>query len=258
MSVIPPPLQESIQTEIIVLSLTTVFFEITLPRNRNLMRLFRDYILLLAWCGQYTRGDHNGSTISLEAVTSQDSWIWHAYFGVFGSNNDINVFNQSPLFNPFEDGTTPLVPFTVNGTEYKYPYFLVDGIYPRYAMFVKTISHPTGEKRIRYAKAQEAARKDVERLFGIIKKKWKILREPARQMEEISIRKIMYACCILHNMILKDEDHTISLDYIPDPPVVPQPSDDRLAEIYDPSVHDDLWMDLIDHIHRIFTPGIDR
>nr|XP_043620883.1 uncharacterized protein LOC122592661 [Erigeron canadensis] len=121
--------------------------------------------MLVAWRGQYTRGDHNGSTISLEAVASQDCWIWNAYFGVAGSNNDLNVLNQSPLFNAFEDGTDPLVPFTVNGTEYNYPYFLVDGIYPRYAIFVKTISHPTGEKRIRFAKAHEAAWKDVERAF---------------------------------------------------------------------------------------------
>nr|XP_043611942.1 uncharacterized protein LOC122583623 [Erigeron canadensis] len=100
------------------------------------------------------------------------------------------------------------------------PVFLVDGIYPRYAMFVKTISHPTGEKRIRYAKAQEAARKDVERAF--------------------------------------DEDHAISPDYIPDPPVAPQPSDERLFEIQNPNVHEDLKMDLIDHIHCTFIPGIDR
>nr|XP_043638245.1 uncharacterized protein LOC122609252 [Erigeron canadensis] len=118
------------------------------------------------------------------------------------------------------DGTAPLVPFTVNGTEYQYPYFLVDGIYPRYAMFVKTISHPTGEKRIRFTKAQEAARKDVERAF--------------------------------------DEDHAISPDYIPDPPVAPQPSDERLFEIQNPNVHEDLKMDLIDHIHRTFILGIDR
>nr|XP_043623690.1 uncharacterized protein LOC122595403 [Erigeron canadensis] len=86
----------------------------------------------VAWRGQYTRGDHHKPTISLEAVASQDY------------------------------GTAPLVHCTVNGIEYQYPYYLVDEIYPRYAMFVKTISHPTGEKRIRYAKTQEAARKDVE------------------------------------------------------------------------------------------------
>ena len=27
-----------------------------------------------------------------------DLHIWHAFFGVAGSNNDINVLNQSPLF----------------------------------------------------------------------------------------------------------------------------------------------------------------
>nr|XP_043638195.1 uncharacterized protein LOC122609204 [Erigeron canadensis] len=202
----------------------------------------------VAWRGQYTRGDHHGPTISLEAVASQDCWIWHAYFGVAGSNNDINVLNQSPLFNPFEDGTTPLVPFTLDGTEYRYPYYLMDGIYPRYAIFVKTISHPTGEKRIRYAKAREAARKDVERAFGIIKKNGKYLENRHDKWKKPpSVRSCM-----------RDEDHAISPDYILEHSVAPQPSDERLFEIYDSNVHEDLKMDLIDHIHRTFIPGIDR
>ena len=52
----------------------------------------------VAWKGQYTRGDHGVPTVMLEAVASHDLWIWHAFFGVAGSNNDINVLNQSPLF----------------------------------------------------------------------------------------------------------------------------------------------------------------
>ena len=55
--------------------------------------------LSLGWKGQFTRGDHGASTIMLEAVASQDFWIWHAFFGVAVSNNDINILNQSPLFN---------------------------------------------------------------------------------------------------------------------------------------------------------------
>nr|XP_043638361.1 uncharacterized protein LOC122609378 [Erigeron canadensis] len=47
--------------------------------------------------GQYTRGDHKGPTIMLEITASQDLWIWHAFFGVPGSNNDINVLNTSDL-----------------------------------------------------------------------------------------------------------------------------------------------------------------
>jgi hypothetical protein len=52
----------------------------------------------VAWKGQYTRGDQHGPTVMLEAVASHDLWIWHAFFGVAGSNNDINVLNRSTFF----------------------------------------------------------------------------------------------------------------------------------------------------------------
>ncbi|XP_071740280.1 uncharacterized protein [Rutidosis leptorrhynchoides] len=67
----------------------------------------------VAWQGQYTRGDKKGP--SVEAVASHDLWIWHAFFGMAGSNNDINVLNFSPLFNTIKDGTAPPSPFEVNG-----------------------------------------------------------------------------------------------------------------------------------------------
>jgi hypothetical protein len=34
----------------------------------------------------------------LEVVASQDLWIWHAFFGLPGSLDDINVLNRSSLF----------------------------------------------------------------------------------------------------------------------------------------------------------------
>ncbi|KAK9187712.1 hypothetical protein WN944_019110 [Citrus x changshan-huyou] len=37
-------------------------------------------------------------TIILEAVVDYDIWIWHAHFGLPGSNNDINVLEASHLF----------------------------------------------------------------------------------------------------------------------------------------------------------------
>jgi hypothetical protein len=50
-----------------------------------------------AWKGQYTTGRYGVPTLILEAVTSYDLRIRHAFFGVARSNNDINVLNQSPL-----------------------------------------------------------------------------------------------------------------------------------------------------------------
>nr|XP_043630051.1 uncharacterized protein LOC122601349 [Erigeron canadensis] len=92
-----------------------------------------------AWQGQFTRGDHGHPTIMLEAVASYDRWIWHAFFGTAGSNNDINVLNQSPLFREIIEDRAPDSSFNVNGTHYKKGYYLADGIYPEWSNFVNRI-----------------------------------------------------------------------------------------------------------------------
>ncbi|XP_023640317.1 uncharacterized protein LOC111831041 [Capsella rubella] len=48
------------------------------------------------WAGQYA-GRSGSPNIILEAVADYDLWIWHAYFGLPGTNNDINVLESSHL-----------------------------------------------------------------------------------------------------------------------------------------------------------------
>ncbi|KAK3230274.1 hypothetical protein Dsin_002155 [Dipteronia sinensis] len=50
-----------------------------------------------AWARQYV-GRSGSQTIILEAVGDYDLWIWHAYFGLPGTNNDINMLDASYLF----------------------------------------------------------------------------------------------------------------------------------------------------------------
>ena len=130
----------------------------------------------VAWKGQFFRGDHGKPTIMLEAVASQDLWISHAFFGVAGSNNDINVLNQSNVFNDILEGRAASVQYTINGTPYNMGYYLADGIYPEWATFVKNISMPQGEKRKLFAQHQESARKDVEQAFGVLQSRFAIIR----------------------------------------------------------------------------------
>ncbi|GKE48831.1 ALP1-like protein isoform X1 [Tanacetum coccineum] len=94
--------------------------------------------------------DHGSNMfILLEAVASQDLWIWHAFFGVSGSNNDINVLHQSPLFNNLKTGRAPEIPFVANGITYSRGYYIVDGIYPELATFVKTVTEPSDDEHKR-------------------------------------------------------------------------------------------------------------
>ena len=93
----------------------------------------------------------------LEEVASAYLWIWHKFFSVTWSDNEINVLNQSPSFNDVLHGYALDVQFTVNRILYRKGYYLADGIYLERAIFVKSFTCPKDPKKM-----QEAARKDVE------------------------------------------------------------------------------------------------
>ncbi|GJX96518.1 ALP1-like protein isoform X1 [Tanacetum coccineum] len=146
----------------------------------------------------------------LEAVASHDLWIWHAFFGVAGANNDINVLDNSLLFDDLLDDKSPVAPFVVNGVGYEKGYYLADGIYPQWATFVKSFTVGNDAKHSYFKKRQESARKDIECAFGVLQGRWGIIQQPGRQYHVNNIRRIMYSCIILHNMILEDQEMAVT------------------------------------------------
>nr|GEY44330.1 hypothetical protein [Tanacetum cinerariifolium] len=82
-----------------------------------------------------------------------------------GANNDINVLDNSPLFDDLLDDLAPAVPYVVNGVEYRNGYYLADGIYPEWASFVKSFMVATDPKHTYFKQRQESAWKDVEHAF---------------------------------------------------------------------------------------------
>ncbi|KAJ0472765.1 putative harbinger transposase-derived protein [Helianthus annuus] len=119
----------------------------------------------------------------LRSPNTNDLWIWHAFFGLPGSYNDINVLERSSVFTELAQGRAPPVNYTVNGHDYTMGYYLADGIYPKWQTFVKTIPSPRGNKNKYFAKAQESARKDVERAFGVLQQRFAIIRGPSRMFK---------------------------------------------------------------------------
>ena len=157
-----------------------------------------------AWHGQF-QGHKKDSTIILEAVADHETWIWHAFFGMPGALNDINVLHRSPLMNKIAKGKTCPVEFVGNGHTYNYGYYLADGIYPRWQIFVKPVQKPVGKKMLDFHNAQAAAREDVERAFEILQAQFAIVRGPARFWDQEMLWYIMNACVIMHNMIIENE-----------------------------------------------------
>jgi hypothetical protein len=70
-------------------------------------------------------------------------------------------------------------PFPIGGEIFHELWMLVDGIYPSLARFVKPISVPVGKREELFSLWQEAARKTIERFFGVFKKKSISLASPS-------------------------------------------------------------------------------
>ena len=146
----------------------------------------------------FFQGHIREPTIILEAVASQDLWIWHSFFGLPGSLNDINVLHRSPVFAKLTEGEAPEVNYNINGHNYTMGYYLADGIYPEWATFVKTIQNPKGKKKKCFSQNQEGCRKDIERAFGVLQARFAIVRGPARFWDQETLGDIMTTCIIMH------------------------------------------------------------
>ncbi|XP_074346075.1 uncharacterized protein LOC141684835 [Apium graveolens] len=192
-----------------------------------------------AWQDMYTGHVHE-PTIILEAIASKDLWIWHAFFGLPGSLNDINVLDRSHIFEDLAEGRGPEVRYTINGNKKKY-----------------------------FATAQESVRKDVERAFGVLQSRFAMVRGPSRFWDLHTMKYIMTACIILHNMIIEDERelHMEGEHFDTDvaiPIITPNRSRSSTLrefiqvhkQIRDKQVHFQLQNDLVEHLWQMH--GSDR
>lgn len=170
------------------------------------------------WAGAY-KSRKGTKTIILEAVVDHNLYIWNSNFGSAGSMNDINVLDKSSIYEDIVTGRFNIKtrPYNINGVYRDYMYFLVDGIYPKYAIFQSTGNSEGNEMERLFSVQQEAARKDVERVFAVLHCKYQILHRPFRGWEIGDIMDIIQACIILHNMVVdkrvkKKQEDEIQLD----------------------------------------------
>ena len=131
------------------------------------------------------------------------------------------------------------------------------------AIFLQTISEPQGAKKKHFAKLQEAARKDIERAFGVLQACFAIISLPCWLWATKTMTTIMKAAIILHNMIIEDEQDlsldqqyeiTLSIDYYTTTANRIMVKNDighiieRFKKICDETQHYQLRNDLIEHL----------
>jgi hypothetical protein len=158
-----------------------------------------------AWQGQFVCGKIGKPTIVLEGLADYNLWFWHVAFGYPGSMNDINVWDNSPLHKAYVNGAFSSIDFEfhIGGSRFTKLWVLVDGIYPKLARFVQTISVPLGRQWKQFVAWQESAQKDIERAFGVLQGKFHVVRYPIQKWDLQRIQEIVTTCIIFHNMMVE-------------------------------------------------------
>jgi Plant transposon protein len=132
-------------------------------------------------------------------------WIWHAFFGCPGFYNDINILNCSPLFSDVLAGNFLQLHLrfiskvlSSNGSIGSSSESIRDGV----ALFRHFETQKNRIKNI-IDDRQDAVRNSVERVFGVLCKRFNILYQPSRLHYVATMRSVVLACVILDNMIVE-------------------------------------------------------
>jgi hypothetical protein len=72
----------------------------------------------------------------------EDLWILHCFFCLPGPLNDINVLPRSHFLARIASGDALACNYTINDHDCTIGYYFVDGIYPDWETFVKTMRLP--------------------------------------------------------------------------------------------------------------------
>jgi hypothetical protein len=84
-------------------------------------------------------------------------------------------------------------------------YFICDGGYIRWPELICPYKHESVSSKKGYFSSKiESIRKDVECVFGILKKRWRCLDYGIRFKNMKKVEQVFTVCCILHNMMLSE------------------------------------------------------
>jgi len=158
-----------------------------------------------AWRYHFQGPKEPTPAIVMEAVVDGNLYCWSLQAERPATNNDITVLQYSPLMNSLLDGKIPEEQFSFNlaGETFHQPYVLGDGIYPKWPVIVRPLGYAKpGSNEAHFSDCQDRVRKDVERFFGVLKGRFRILRGGIAHHQWQTATKICKACVILHNMIV--------------------------------------------------------
>ena len=159
-------------------------------------------------------GKEGRPTLSYSVVVDHDRRIRSVTVGHPGARNDKTVSQFDKMLQHIRSGKLYAdKQFHLYGDDgrpvtWKGYYLLCDGGYHRWRCMQCPNKYPAGQYEHSWSKRLESVRKDVECTFGILKTRFRILKNTIRLQTKELIDNVFFTCCILHNMLVEDDQWT--------------------------------------------------
>ena len=134
--------------------------------------------------------------------------ILHVTRGFYGATNDMTITKYDDFLNAlrkreiYQNVTYEIIDGSGDTKTVTGVYVICDGGYMKDSFLIDPYAFRSSRSIIYWSEWLESLRKDVECLFGVLKSRFRILRNPVTFHTIDDIQNIMFCCCILHNLIV--------------------------------------------------------
>ena len=162
-------------------------------------------------CPQRTRWHHVGKegfpTMVFLVIVDHKHRVQYCSGFFKGSNNDVQIVQNDPLCLQIQHGSLENIEYELYdefGAKYKCTggYLIVDGGFTDNITFQDPDKFRMTRDAVLWGEWVESVRKDVECFFGILKQRFRWLRNGICYHNSETLQAAFRTCCALHNMIL--------------------------------------------------------
>ena len=159
------------------------------------------------WKTAYKNGKNSYASIAYEMTVTHSKKFQSTTIGHYGTTSDRTIVKfdgfvrqirteKKYIDAEFELQVGPKEWITEKGV-----YLLVDGGYHKWRVMQCPMKHTAVTDKIRWSEFAESIRKDVECSFGILKKRFQLLKIGINWHNKTDIDNAVFSCVILHNML---------------------------------------------------------
>jgi hypothetical protein len=153
------------------------------------------------------KGKEKFPTLAFNCVVDHFKFIHYCSDAFFGATNDLQICADDDYPVKITQGLYRDVEYDLYRADgsvqrCRGAYIICDGGMPKHACFMDPMHHRSSRNEVLFSEWLESVRKDVECTFGILKQRFRYLRNKIQHHSVFIIQAAMKTCCMLHNMLL--------------------------------------------------------